>query len=545
MNSDEVQQVLGNGPDPKVMAAFGAPIFTTDSKGKITFWSAGMRDLTGRSSSDVLGKKYWIGFSDQRIRTPVEMALATEEEYVDDGFKTVNLVTGKTAAARFRAVPILDDYDEVIGIAADLKVVEETAPADKTPPPVDLTVLTQALHKAAEDLKVGKYKTRIDDSSMGEDIKPVVKDLNGILDSILNPMEEIAEAVGRLADLNLRPRLRTSPGDDRNEIKHTLNSAIQTLHDAVASATDAVEQASSTSRQLASSVKSASGGAPDYNARLEKIIMKVKDFSAGSSRTTENAESAEKLGREIYSMAGTAAETIQSMQETMDVIAQAVTSASNIMKDIDDVVFQTNLLALNVAVEAARAGEAGKGFGVVAEEMRHIAINAKEAVSKIDEIMAESIKRSLAGQQISRDLRSDYRGISDAVGKVNSVLGTIAHDIKEQGRDTDQLHQNIEEMDKSSRRNTSSLEMAAERAKELQARLEESADMLSRFQITRFPTTSFKGVDKNGYGSGMKRLNAANQNDLPGRRKIHSPVSMPLDPEDLIPIEDESDFQDF
>jgi methyl-accepting chemotaxis protein len=112
--------------------------------------------------------------------------------------------------------------------------------------------------------------------------------------------------------------------------------------------------------------------------------------SAGTARTS--AESGAAAGEHI--------------QDATRKIKLSVEGTSQIMRDVSDIASETNLIAQNAAVEAARAGETGRGFAVVAEEVRSHALRAKEAATKTEELIRQSVR-----QTRRRRIRGERRGV--------------------------------------------------------------------------------------------------------------------------------------
>lgn len=106
---------------------------------------------------------------------------------------------------------------------------------------------------------------------------------------------------------------------------------------------------------------------------LEEITASIDEISSGAHKIADSSNDISTKSMEARNQVG-----------QTDGILQYI-------KNISD---QTNMLGLNAAIEAARAGEHGRGFSVVAEEIRKLSDETKNAVVNIKNLL-DGIKTSV------------------------------------------------------------------------------------------------------------------------------------------------------
>ena len=95
---------------------------------------------------------------------------------------------------------------------------------------------------------------------------------------------------------------------------------------------------------------------------------------------------------------------IEKISEDATLTAKTVDDAYQIIRFIQDIANKSKILGLNASIEAARAGEFGKGFSVVANEIRHMADQSKEAsvniISYLRRVRDGILENNVAVQEI-------------------------------------------------------------------------------------------------------------------------------------------------
>jgi len=402
-----------------------------------------------------------------------------------------------------------------------------------------VSALVQDVRGLAGAAVEGKLQSRADAGRHQGDFQQVVLGVNQTLDAVLAPVQEAREVLEHLARRDLTVRVQGSYQGDHAAIKEAINSASQALHDALGQVAEAVEQVSSASTQIASASQSVASGASEQASSLEETHSSLESMAAQTRQAADNASQANTLadGARVSAEAGAA--VMAQMSGAMTKVRASAEGTSAIIKDISEIAFQTNLLALNAAVEAARAGEAGRGFAVVAEEVRSLALRAKEAAVKTEELIKESVRQAGEGESTAKQVNDKLSEILGAAQKVSGIVAEMAASAKEQAAGIEQVNKAVGEMDKVTQQNAASSEEASSAAEELSSQSEELAAMVGSFRLARGES------QRKAHVAAAKRTAPAPAPKAKARNGASGHGSIPLRPEEVIPLGSDSKFSDF
>ncbi|MEK6672152.1 MAG: methyl-accepting chemotaxis protein [Nitrospirota bacterium] len=204
--------------------------------------------------------------------------------------------------------------------------------------------------------------------------------------------------------------LFTDRHDEVGKLAHVFNTMVKKLIEEMREVTEAVNVLASTSTQIAATVSQLAAGTEQTAVAVSETTTTVEEIKQTANVSAQKARHVSDLAQNTLqvsqrgsSLVNETMDGIGRIQEQMEYIAETIVKLSDhnqaigeIIAAVDDISEQSNLLAVNASIEATKAGEYGKGFVVVAQEIKNLAEQSKQATKQVRMILNDIQKASSA-----------------------------------------------------------------------------------------------------------------------------------------------------
>ena len=208
------------------------------------------------------------------------------------------------------------------------------------------------------------------------------------------------ERVGR-GDLTQEALITTH--DEVGMLGENLNQMVLGLRNVASRTRTVTENLGSSAAEILASTQAQASSTAEQAAAIQQTTATMEEISNSGSQISEKARqvAAEAEAVSTTSASGLQAvvdtgrtmeairEQAESVAETVVALSEKTQAVGEIIRRVSEIAEQSNLLALNAAIEAAAAGEQGRSFSVVANEMKNLSDQAKDATVQVRSILGD------------------------------------------------------------------------------------------------------------------------------------------------------------
>ncbi len=275
-----------------------------------------------------------------------------------------------------------------------------------------------------------------------------------IAKNISDPVKEVAGEITKFGKGDLTVHIKSGKRQDEiGVLEHEFASMVElfrkqieqilegttVLSVAVSQISAATAELSSTATETAASVSETTATIEELRQTSELSSQKAKQLSAGAQKTAAISQQGKKSTEDTIEEIKKIKEHMESIAETIVKLSEQGQSIGEIIATVNDLAEQSNILAVNAAIEAVKAGEAGKGFSVVAQEVRSLAEQSKEATGQIRHILNDIQKATTAAVMAAEHgIKAVELGVKQS-SRAGEAIVTLSNSVLEAAQSSIQI----------------------------------------------------------------------------------------------------------
>ncbi|WP_082073316.1 methyl-accepting chemotaxis protein [Pseudomonas sp. LFM046] len=239
-----------------------------------------------------------------------------------------------------------------------------------------------------------------------------------------------------------------------------LRELVQELNEGISVLATASEEILAVTTQVASGTQETATAISEIATTVEEVKQtavlsggKSQAVTDSTERTRQVALAGRQAVEETLKGMGQIRVQMQAVAESVMRLGEQSQTIGEIVASVNDLAEQSNLLGVNASIEAVKAGEAGKGFSVVAQEVKTLAEQSKQATAQVRSILSDiqkaMTKAVLQAEEGSKSVESGYeraqasgeaiRSLSDSIEESSEMALQIAVTSQQQMIGMDQI----------------------------------------------------------------------------------------------------------
>lgn len=274
-----------------------------------------------------------------------------------------------------------------------------------------------------------------------------------------------------------------------------LRELVQELNEGISVLATASEEILAVTTQVASGTQETATAISEIATTVEEVKQTAILSGNKSQSVTESAERTRQVAQAGRQSVEETLKGMSQIRAQMQAVAESVMrlgeqsqTIGEIVASVNDLAEQSNLLGVNASIEAVKAGEAGKGFSVVAQEVKTLAEQSKQATAQVRSILGDiqkaMTKAVLQAEEGSKSVESGYeraqvsgeaiRTLSSSVEESSEMALQIAVTSQQQMIGMDQIGTAMENIRQASQDNvggTRQVDLAARNLHQLGLKL--------------------------------------------------------------------------
>ena len=254
-------------------------------------------------------------------------------------------------------------------------------------------------------------------------------------------LRKMADVAEQIAARNLDTQVKPQSTDDIlgnafMTMIDNLRAMIKDLQESAGIVASSVGEILATTTQLASGITETATSVSETTATVEEVRQTALLAAEKSQKVSTNAKEAALVAEQGDAAVAETMDGITNIKGLMEIVAESVVMLSEqsqtigeIITVVNDLAQQSNLLAVNAAIEASKAGEQGKGFTVVAQEIKSLADQSKQATDQVRTILSDiqkaTTKSVLAAEQVSKAVEGGVKQAADSGDSIRKLAENI------------------------------------------------------------------------------------------------------------------------